>query len=96
MIDFVALKENMIKEQAYSEYSANQTLEKVKKMNQITLDELEHCLKTGVHTGREVEGYTITVLKERYGLKTVAAYLTLDRLMAEPEKIKVILERGSK
>jgi hypothetical protein len=41
-----------------------------------------------------VEGYTVQRLMEEHGMNPIAAFLTLDWLMREPEKAKVSLARG--
>jgi hypothetical protein len=42
----------------------------------------------------EVEGYTISDLTEEHGMKPIAAFLTLDWLIREPEKAKASLQKG--
>jgi hypothetical protein len=42
----------------------------------------------------EVEGYTVKQLETEHGMKPIAALLTLDWLLREPEKAKASLKRG--
>lgn len=42
----------------------------------------------------EVEGYTFSKLAEEHGMKPVAAFLTLDWLIREPERAKASLKKG--
>ncbi len=50
--------------------------------------------RTGEIQPLEVEGYTIEKLMTKHSLKPIAAFLTLDWLVREPEKAKAAVERG--
>jgi len=53
-----------------------------------------HWWKTGEIIEFEAEGYSVQRLVDEHGMNPVAAYLTLDWLIKEPEAALVPLERG--
>jgi hypothetical protein len=50
--------------------------------------------QAGEFTPLEVEGYTWNQLMEKHGMKPLAALVTLDWLLREPEKAKQSLRKG--
>lgn len=50
--------------------------------------------ETGEISVMEVEGYTVSRLMAEHGMKPIAAFLTLDWLIREPEKAKASLKKG--
>lgn len=54
----------------------------------------EEWWKTGRLPDLKIEGYSLGKLMSDHGMKTVAAFLTLDWLLREPERAKASLKRG--
>lgn len=50
--------------------------------------------QTGELMDLQVEGFTAQRLVEEHGMKPIAAFLTLDWLVREPEKARASLSRG--
>jgi len=50
--------------------------------------------QTGEFTPLEIEGYTWESLMEKHSMKPIAALLTLDWLLREPEKAGASLRKG--
>ncbi|KKR28591.1 hypothetical protein A2715_03245 [Candidatus Woesebacteria bacterium RIFCSPHIGHO2_01_FULL_39_32] len=57
--------------------------------------ELEKFLETGEIPAREINGYTIDKLVKEHGMNELAAFLTMDWLIREPEKATESLHRGA-
>ena len=55
---------------------------------------IEGYLTTGVEPELEVEGYSYADLRKNHGMTPLAALLTLNYLMKNPEKAKEALNKG--
>lgn len=59
---------------------------------------IKRCLVNFLETGKIEEinllGYSVEILKEKHGMTELAAYLTLDWLIREPDKAVKSLLRG--
>ena len=84
----------LVDEFGYSEKSANRVIKNLKNCSErIKLDFLRWW-NTGVLPDLEIEQYNVSRLKKEFGMNPIAALLTLDWLLKEPEEARASLKRG--
>jgi len=69
-------------------------LAKIEHMDPNLRSDLEHFLSTGDITTKEVEGYTVEMLMKEHSMNEIAAFLTLDWIIREPQKALKSLQKG--
>ncbi|MFA6184379.1 MAG: hypothetical protein WC682_04755 [Parcubacteria group bacterium] len=85
----------LISEFSYSEKEARQAAQDLLKSDPKVKGAFDVWWDTGVFDDAlECEGYTLDKLIKEHSLMPVAAFLTLDWLIKEPEKAKRFLEKG--
>ena len=77
----------------YSDKGMEIVLDNILVMDISVRNNVEEYLKTGEVQSMEVEGYTVESLMQERNMNPLAAYLTLDWLIREPEKAKESLSR---
>ncbi len=77
----------------YPEQGMELVLEKINNMDPDIRENVEKYLQTGEIQEIEVEGYTVKSFMDGKNMNPLAAYLSLDWLIREPEKAKESLNR---
>ena len=72
----------------------NDMAESVSSMDQALQANVLKWLETGELENAEVAGYSVRDLQTKHGMNELAAFLTLDWLIREPEKATASLQRG--
>jgi len=79
----------------YSNENAPQILEKsIKEMTPFMRRSIENFLINDQLDEINLLGYTVKILKNQHHMNEVAAYLTLDWILREPQKALQSLEKG--
>lgn len=81
-------------ELGYPLHSAELMADKVERIQPELREPFERWWDTGELPRVEVEGYTVARLMEERGLNPLAALMTLDWLLREPELARATIERG--
>jgi len=85
----------LIEEFGYPPAGAKLVAEKLVASSPMVKVSFLHWWRTGVlDTEMEIEGYTLTRLIDQHTLKPIAAFLTLDWLVREPETARAVIARG--
>jgi hypothetical protein len=88
------IRNRLVNEFGYPPKGAEIILDKISKSAPEVQKAILDFIETGGVTAMEVEGYSLTQLRDEHGMKVIAAYLTLDWLIREPEKAKASLKKG--
>jgi hypothetical protein len=81
-------------ELSYPPYSAQLMADKVQRLQPELQEPFERWWNTGELPAMKVEGYTVVGLMKRRSLNPLAALMTLDWLLREPELARETIERG--
>jgi hypothetical protein len=84
----------LVKKSGYSSEKAKQIWAKIKSSDPMIQEAFRSLAKGEDIDHVKVEGYTLSRLVEEYNMKPVAALLTLDWLIEEPEVASQALSRG--
>lgn len=85
-----------LREEGYPDFMLEKTADKIEVFNpDIATKFSEFCIQ-GTHPEIEIEGYNYKNLVEKFGMKSISAFITLDWLIREPEKAKEALSKGIK
>ena len=79
---------------SYSGQGIDLLISQIDKMDAEIKKQLEKFLNTGEISDIEAQGYSIKKLKAEQSMNEVAAFLTLDFIMKEPEKAIASLKKG--
>lgn len=96
MIDKPQL-ENLIKERVPSinhPLGLEKVIHSIENADESIRSKVEEFLTTGKEPEMVVEGYSYDTLRKEHRMNPIAALLTLDYLLREPEKAKESLRRG--
>jgi hypothetical protein len=88
------LVSRLIGEFGYSSHAADITARELMAADPRIQEAFSHWWKTGEIVEFETEGYNVQRLADEHGMNPVAAYLTLDWLVKEPEAALASLKRG--
>lgn len=88
------LRTRLMQEFGYPRGGAELVIEKILQMQPVILAEFREWWQKGTVSELEIEGYTVKGLMEEHGLNQLAAFITLDWLVREPDKAKACLRRG--
>lgn len=77
-----------------SESAQNTLISNIEKMNPLLRISLEKVLKNKEAPEINLLGYTVETLKINHGMNEIAAYLTLDWILKEPDQALHSLEKG--
>jgi hypothetical protein len=86
--------ERLEKEFGYPKRGAEFVADKILALNPSLKSAFEDWWYTGELPDDEIEGYTVDKLMKEHSMNPVAAILTLDWLLREPERAKASLDRG--
>ncbi len=78
----------------YPRKRAESAVRKLHKLQPEIKTDFENWWLTGEIPGSEIEGYTVSRLQGEYSMNPIAAFLTLDWLIRDPEIARTTLERG--
>ncbi len=78
----------------YPKPSVELVADKILNLQPSLQTEFQQWWRTGDVPTIEIEGYTTAELMSKHGMNPIAALLTLDWLIREPEKAKASLKRG--
>lgn len=87
---------SLLREQGYPEFMFERTADKVENLSPVLKDAFEQWVEYGIEPSFSVEGYSYQMLIEKYKMKPVGAFITLDWIIREPEKAIENLNRGIK
>lgn len=87
---------NILKEQGYPAFMLDKTADKVEGFHPIVAEAFEMWSEHEVMPSVSVEGYTYSILVEKFKMKPVGAFITLDWIMREPEVAVKNLREGIK
>ncbi|MBN1877707.1 MAG: hypothetical protein JXA33_26020 [Anaerolineae bacterium] len=93
-IDQQTLISRLTQEFGYPLKNAALVAEKLRRCSPLVAAAFEQWWYTGVIPELSVEEYSVTQLINERKLKPIAAFLTLDWLVREPEKAKASLRKG--
>ena len=79
----------------YTENGIEIVLDKIMQMEPSVRKNVEDHLNSGEAQDMEVEGYSLQELMAKRNMNPLAAYMTIDWLIKEPEAAKKSLEKGS-
>jgi hypothetical protein len=94
MLDNKIVRDRLVDDFDCKESQVGGVVEKINKMAPDIYAAFESWFNTGVVKEIEVEGYTVSSLRQKKkNMNIVGAYLTLDWLRREPEKAKFALNQ---
>lgn len=88
------IRTRLTQELGYSESGARILAEKLIACSPQIKSAIVAWWETGDLADLEIEGFTVQQLVEQHGMKPIAAFLTLDWLIREPERARASLARG--
>lgn len=86
----------ILEEQEYPKYMIDNTIQKIEAFAPAVAIVFTEWMESGRTPQLEVEGYTYNNLIEKFNMKPVGAFITLDWLIREPEVATKALKRGIK
>jgi hypothetical protein len=86
--------ERLCHEFGYSAQGARLIVDKLDRLDGEILFAFQRWWQDGTLPDYEAEGYTIERLMTGHGMNPIAAFLTLDWLVREPEKALISLRKG--
>lgn len=89
-----SLLDRLVAEFNYPKQGAELVFQKISAMESSIRSEFDRWWHTGSVPNLEVEGYSIAVLMSEHNMNPIAAFLTLDWLLREPERAVASLIRG--
>ena len=78
----------------YPEQGSELVAQKILEMQPSLRSEFDQWWNTGIVPTLEIEGYSVAMLMSEHNMNPIAAFLTMDWLLREPEKAITSLERG--
>lgn len=94
MDDFNTIKQFLMDDQGYSDREAEVAAQGLLESQPVIREAYATWRETGVLPEFNIAGMTGQMLMERYGLKPVAALLTLDWLLVDPEAARRAIAQG--
>ena len=86
----------ILKEQGYPTFMLEKTADKVENLSQPLKESFSLWVESGIEPSLSIKGYSYSILIEKFKMKQVGAFITLDWIMREPEKAIENLNRGIK
>lgn len=86
----------ILKEQGYPTFMLEKTADKVENLSQPLKESFSMWAEYGIEPSLSIKGYSYNILIERFNMKPIGAFLTLDWILREPEKAIENLNRGIK
>jgi hypothetical protein len=93
-LDKQQVVQRLMAEFTYPEHGAHIVADKLLALQPVLAPAFAQWWQSGVVAPLEVEGYTVAKLQREHGMHPVAAILTLDWLLRDPERAKSSLQRG--
>jgi hypothetical protein len=93
-VDQQAFIERLVKEYGYSPKGALLVWGKVESLNEPIHSAINQWWEDNLIPGIAVQGYTVELLVAKHAMNPIAAFLTLDWLIREPEKALASLNKG--
>jgi len=84
----------LIEEFGYSKENAAEVVDDLSNCSEQIISAFLRWWNTGVLPDIEIEQYNVSRLRKEYGMNPIAALLSLDWLIKEPEEAKAALKRG--
>lgn len=78
----------------YNPVGMDEAIYAIEKADESVRSKLEEYLTTGKEPEMTIEGYSYSSLKKDHGMNPIAALLTLNFLIKQPEKAKESLRKG--
>ena len=86
----------ILKEQGYPTFMLEKTADKVENLSLPLKESFSLWVESGREPSLSIKGYSYSILIEKFKMKPVGAFITLDWIMREPEKAIENLNRGIK
>ena len=86
----------ILKEQGYPTFMLEKTADKVENLSQPLKESFSKWVESGIEPSFSIKGYSYGTLIEKFNMKPVGAFITLDWIIREPEKAIENLNRGIK
>ena len=86
----------ILKEQGYPTFMLEKTADKVENLSQPLKVSFSNWVESGIEPSFSIKGYSYSTLIEKFNMKPVGAFITLDWIVREPEKAIENLNRGIK
>lgn len=86
----------ILKEQGYPTFMFEKTADKVENLSQPLKESFSLWVESGIEPSLSIKGYSYSILIEKFKMKPVGAFITLDWIVREPEKAIENLNRGIK
>lgn len=84
----------ILQEEGYPSYMIENTIKKLNNLSSPVMALFEKWCQTGMIPAVIIGGYTYQILIEKYKMKPIGAFLTLDWLSREPEEAENALKKG--
>lgn len=86
----------ILKEQGYPAFMLDKTSTKIENLSQPLKEVFSMWVERGIEPSFSIKGYSYQTLIEKFNMKPVGAFLTLDWIIREPEVAIENLNRGIK
>ncbi len=93
-LDPAAIAERLVETHGYPRHAAEVVAADLMELSPPVAAAFLAWWSSGVVHGVTVEGYTVDCLQVKFGMHPVAAYLTLEWLVQEPEQALAVLRHG--
>lgn len=86
----------ILKNEGYPQFMLEKTADKIEELSPLLKMSFENWVKHYIEPSFVIKGYSYATLVEKYKMKPIGAFITLDWIMREPEKATKELNRGIK
>ena len=86
----------LLKKQGYPSFMLDKTATKIENLSQPLKEAFSMWVDCGIEPSFSIQGYSYQTLIEKFDMKPIGAFLTLDWIIREPEKAIDNLNRGIK
>lgn len=94
MLDIDEVIQRLTDEFGYPEKGASLVADKIVKLDTMLSSRFHGWWTEGIIEDVNIHGYSIERLQSEHGMNTIAAFLTLDWLLREPERATHSLRKG--
>lgn len=84
----------ILKEQGYPTFMLEKTADKVENLSQPLKESFSKWIESGIEPSLSIKGYSYSILIEKFKMRPVGAFITLDWIMREPEKAIESINKG--
>lgn len=84
----------ILKEQGYPTFMLEKTADKVENLSQPLKESFSKWVESGIEPSFSIKEYSYRTLIEKFNMKPVGAFITLDWIMREPEKAIESITKG--